>query len=129
MTTLSKDQILAADDRKREQVDVPEWGGHVFIGTMSSRRRDRFEALQYQTNGKAVELNLQNFRARQAAAIADRATSATGNVISAARPVLFEQRGAGRAGRFRRIIEAETDQWPRIGHRQFFADDPSRQKP
>jgi hypothetical protein len=43
--------------------------------------------------------------------------------------VLFEQRSAGRAGRFRRIIEAEADQRPRIGHRQFFADDPSRQKP
>jgi hypothetical protein len=41
---LSKDDILAADDLTRELVHVPEWGGDVWVGTMTGRERDAFEA-------------------------------------------------------------------------------------
>ena len=32
---LTREQILAAEDRRRETVDVPEWGGTVLIREMS----------------------------------------------------------------------------------------------
>lgn len=33
---LTRDQILAADDRKREKVHVPEWGGDVYVTQISA---------------------------------------------------------------------------------------------
>ena len=40
---LTKDQILEANDLKNEAVDVPEWGGTVFVRTMTGADRDQFE--------------------------------------------------------------------------------------
>lgn len=40
---LSKEDILKAEDRKIEIVDVPEWGGQVGIRVMSGAERDRWE--------------------------------------------------------------------------------------
>lgn len=40
---LTKEQILAADDRASEIVEVPEWGGSVRVSAMSGAQRDRFE--------------------------------------------------------------------------------------
>lgn len=40
---LTKDQILSASDRPTEEVPVPEWGGSVFVRTMSGTDRDAFE--------------------------------------------------------------------------------------
>lgn len=40
---LSKAKILAAKDVKTEQVPVPEWGGEVYIKTLSGTERDAFE--------------------------------------------------------------------------------------
>lgn len=57
---LSRDAILAADDIKTEEVQVPEWGGTVFIKGMTGEERDEFEALN-QRNG---EPNFLNLRAR-----------------------------------------------------------------
>lgn len=34
---LSREAILAAQDMKREYVDVPEWGGGVYVSTTSAR--------------------------------------------------------------------------------------------
>lgn len=42
--TLTKDQILEANDLKNESVDVPEWGGSVLVRTMTGADRDSFEA-------------------------------------------------------------------------------------
>ena len=42
MNILSKDAILAADDLPRETVHVPEWGGDVYVRTMSGTDRDAF---------------------------------------------------------------------------------------
>ena len=61
---LSKEQILKADDSKTIEVDVPEWGGTVMIGTMSGFARDQFEAAILGKNGGA---NTVNIRAKLAA--------------------------------------------------------------
>lgn len=41
--SLTRDSILAADDLKREEVAVPEWGGSVFVRVMTGTERERFE--------------------------------------------------------------------------------------
>ena len=41
--TLTRDQIVRAEDRKRELVSVPEWGGSVYVGSMTGKERDEFE--------------------------------------------------------------------------------------
>jgi hypothetical protein len=43
MATLTKEQILKADDLKTETVEVPEWGGPVNIRTLTGAERDAFE--------------------------------------------------------------------------------------
>jgi hypothetical protein len=42
--TLSRDQILAANDLEVREVDVPEWGGTVKVRPLNGAERDRFEA-------------------------------------------------------------------------------------
>lgn len=43
MTLLSRDAILTVDDRKYEEVDVPEWGGKVRIRSLTGREFDDFQ--------------------------------------------------------------------------------------
>ena len=43
MTILTKEQILKANDIKKQKVSVPEWGGDVYIKTMTGTERDVFE--------------------------------------------------------------------------------------
>jgi hypothetical protein len=40
---LSRDSILSSSDLPTEEVPVPEWGGTVFVRTMSGTERDNFE--------------------------------------------------------------------------------------
>lgn len=40
---LNRDSILAASDLPTEEVPVPEWGGSVYVRTMSGTERDSFE--------------------------------------------------------------------------------------
>lgn len=40
---LSKSAILSAGDVKVEKVSVPEWGGEVYVKTISGFDRDQFE--------------------------------------------------------------------------------------
>ncbi|HEY2042251.1 MAG TPA: hypothetical protein VGH11_06190 [Jatrophihabitans sp.] len=64
MTLLSKNEIFGVDDRKTEDVPVPEWGGTVRLRGLSGSERDAYEAsLQKQVGGKQVQ-DLRNFRAR-----------------------------------------------------------------
>jgi len=64
MAILTKAQILAANDVKRIKISVPEWGGEVYISTMSGTARDEFETgiLSNAKDGKVG-----NARARLAA--------------------------------------------------------------
>ena len=62
---LSRAEILAQDDLKYEDVEVPEWGGAtVRVRSLNASERDRFEASTVQRNGKKVTTNLENIRAR-----------------------------------------------------------------
>jgi hypothetical protein len=40
---LTRDQIVAIEDFAVEKVEVPEWGGFVFVRVMTAGQRDQFE--------------------------------------------------------------------------------------
>jgi len=40
---LTKEAILTADDLKGERVEVPEWGGDVWVATLSGTDREKLE--------------------------------------------------------------------------------------
>jgi hypothetical protein len=62
---LNKTEILAIDDLKYEDIQIPEWGdAWVRVRSMQANERDRFEASTIQRNGKKVTTNLENIRAR-----------------------------------------------------------------
>jgi hypothetical protein len=52
---LSKAAILAANDKKMVDMDVPEWNGSVKIRVMSGTERDRFEA-EFVGGNKSVDM-------------------------------------------------------------------------
>lgn len=60
MSSLTKDQILAANDLGLLKVDVPEWKGEVFIRVMSVGERDAYER---EWIGKR-ETGVENFRTK-----------------------------------------------------------------
>lgn len=62
MALLTRDGILAADDLKREEVSVPEWGGSVLIATMTGAQRDAWE--QSLVSGGKGKVDISNVRAR-----------------------------------------------------------------
>lgn len=64
MDTLTKEQILKQDDLKTELVQVPEWGGAVWVRTLTGTERDLFEADTIIKRDNDVCLNYDNFRAK-----------------------------------------------------------------
>jgi hypothetical protein len=64
MAILSKSDILAAHDFATEEVFVPQWGGSVFVRTLSGRERDEFEASTVKMKNGKQEPDMANFRAR-----------------------------------------------------------------
>jgi len=63
---LDKKSILNSDDLPREKITVPQWGGDLFIRTLSGSERDDFEQSCVNKKGKNKEANLTNIRARLA---------------------------------------------------------------
>jgi hypothetical protein len=61
---LNREAILDANDTKIKLVSVPEWGGELYIRTMTGVERDDFEAEMYTKKGDTLELNRYNLRAR-----------------------------------------------------------------
>lgn len=59
---LTRDQILGADDLKRETIAVPEWGGDVVVSEMTGATRDAWE--QTLMGEGAGKMNIANLRAR-----------------------------------------------------------------
>lgn len=59
MALLTREQILARDDLKKEVVAVPEWGGDVVISAMTGTMRDDWEQSLI-----ASKSSLENVRAR-----------------------------------------------------------------
>lgn len=66
MPLLTRENILAADDLGRELVNVPEWGGDVYVRGLTGKERDQFEASMIDQRGKSQTVNLQNIRAKLA---------------------------------------------------------------
>ena len=64
MTLLSKTAILAANDLKSEDVEVPEWGGAVRVRSFTGRERDAFESSMVRGDGRDRKVDLTNMRAR-----------------------------------------------------------------
>ena len=92
---LTREQILAHDDLKRETVDVPEWGGSVIVQTMTGADRDAFEA-SIVSGGKP---DMRNMRAKLAAAcIVNEAGERLFSVVD------VEALGAKSAGALERIV-------------------------
>lgn len=52
---LCKSAILAADDKKVVDHEVPEWGGSVKLRVMTGTERDRFES-EFVGGNKSVEM-------------------------------------------------------------------------
>ena len=61
---LNREQILAAIDCRLIEEHVPEWGGSVWLRTMTGTERDQFEAESLKRKGKDIEVNMANVRAR-----------------------------------------------------------------
>lgn len=51
---LTKEQILAANDRRRIEIEVPEWGGPVLLSVMSGTERESFEREWTNTDEKLL---------------------------------------------------------------------------
>ena len=64
MALLSRDAILAADDREYEVVPCPEWGGEVRLRSLTGAERDAYEQSLIETRGRSREMNLRNARAK-----------------------------------------------------------------
>lgn len=67
MALLNKQDILDIKDIEIEKVEVPEWGGFVFVKGMTGMERDTFEASIVQQRGKDARVNMVNIRAKLAA--------------------------------------------------------------
>jgi hypothetical protein len=70
MSLLTRDQILAANDLKSEDVDVPEWGGTVRVRELTGDERDSVELSMVTMRGTEPVLNpnaYKSFRARLSA--------------------------------------------------------------
>jgi hypothetical protein len=52
---LSKSAILAAEDKKMIDHEVPEWGGSVKLRVMTGTERDRFES-EFVNGNKSVDM-------------------------------------------------------------------------
>lgn len=64
--TLNKEQILNVKDIKIEKINIPEWGGDVYVKGMTGSERDKFEASIVEMRGSQQKLNMVNVRAKLA---------------------------------------------------------------
>lgn len=66
MALLTRDQILDAHDLRKIKLEVPEWGGSVYIKTLTARERDQFEDTIYRSKKK---IDISNVRAHLASLV------------------------------------------------------------
>lgn len=57
---LTRDEILAVEDIQTEKVDVPEWGGHVFVRGLTGTQRDAYQQSIVTTRGRDTQVNFRN---------------------------------------------------------------------
>ena len=68
---LKRDDIRTANDLKRELVEIPEWGGSVYVRAMTAFERERFEESLIQGKGKKARMRLVYARARLATIVCE----------------------------------------------------------
>ena len=61
---LTREEIVSASDLPFQDVDVPEWGGTVRVGTMTAGERDAYENDIYETDGANIKIKRKDFRAK-----------------------------------------------------------------
>jgi hypothetical protein len=66
MTILTKEAILSAVDGKIETVEVPEWGGSVYVRTLGSDEGDEYQQSLIEGTGEDTRTNLKGCSARLA---------------------------------------------------------------
>lgn len=66
MATLTREAIVAVRDIQRELVDVPEWGGEVWVRGLTAAERDAYESGMVKNPGPNQEFVLDNIRAKLA---------------------------------------------------------------
>lgn len=64
MALLNAAEIEAVDDRKHEDVPVPEWNGTVRVIGLTGTDRDAYEASFVDAKGKPAAQRLRNIRAK-----------------------------------------------------------------
>jgi len=67
---LTAEEILAVQDLRTEDVEVPEWGAIVTIRSLTGTERDKLEAAMVVEKGGNRSVNFVNFRAKLIAAAA-----------------------------------------------------------
>ena len=60
---LTKEQILAADDIKTEEVGVPEWGGSLIVKAITAAERDLFDQRMTKSRKGNEQDNMEDVRA------------------------------------------------------------------
>jgi len=61
---LDRQAILNAEDLPMERMDVPEWGGFVYVRTLTGAERDAFEDASIKGRGRNRRFSLRNVCAR-----------------------------------------------------------------
>lgn len=61
---LTRDEVLAVEDRVGEWVDCPKWGGRLFVVPMSGKSRDAWDQTLLSINQGRAMINAVNVRAR-----------------------------------------------------------------
>lgn len=66
MALLGRDEIKAADDRRYEDIDVPEWGGQVRIMGLTGEQRSAYRQslVVVGSQGNVQRMNLKNQEAK-----------------------------------------------------------------
>lgn len=63
---LTREQILQCNDITIEQVEVPEWGGSLYVKSLTGAERDWLEMSIFQEKKTDTNANMKNFRAKLA---------------------------------------------------------------
>ncbi len=64
MGFLTKEQILAAEDLKHEDIKVPEWGGTVRVRALTALEKDNFDKTTFMDTEEGDSMNWEGMRAR-----------------------------------------------------------------
>jgi len=98
--TLTRENILQVKDITTELVEVPEWGGSVYVRGMTGTERDTFEASIVKLKGKGQSVDMSNIRAKLAAkSICDE----SGNLLFTDADI--KELGKKSAGALQRVFE------------------------